>query len=193
MNIVKKSNFEISEAAIQRILLSYNKIIDKYPVIMPNCYTQSDNEADVFMVRKSMLCDEFEIKISRDDFIRDRSKIIQYREIDRQKDLFKGDEYERWVSNGRIKGEEPWKMNKLEAYGKGLCIPNYFWYVLCEGILKDESEVPEYAGIVFVSKYGGLRIARNAKMLHRKKIDDDLYIKTIKKGMYRYLNGIRGW
>lgn len=193
MAIVKGSSFEYSEKNIQRLLVSYNRFLERYQVMMPNCYCQSDNECDVFMVRKSMLSDEFEIKISRDDFVKDGKKIIQYREIDKEGDLFRGNEWEQWCSGGRIAGEEPWKMNKFEAYQQGYGVPNYFWYVLAEGIIKDESEIPDYAGLIIVSKRGGIRIVRNPKMLHKRKVDDKLYKKTLMKGYSRYIDDFRGW
>lgn len=191
MGVIKKSTFKMTEKNIIKSLLCDRRIVEKYPVMLPNCYTQPDNEADLFAVRKSGFCDEFEIKVTRQDFLADAKKWVQYREIDKQIDLFKGDEYEQWVTAGRIKGEEPWCMFKREALEKGLMQPNYFWYVLSEKVKVEDSEIPEWAGVIFISEKGWVRIARDPKRLHKGKIDANLYEKVLKKGLHRYLDKLR--
>ena len=58
-------------------LLSRHRDNNWYDLMIPNCYTAHDNEADFFAVRKSGFCDEFEIKVSRSDLLNDKKKIVR--------------------------------------------------------------------------------------------------------------------
>ncbi len=49
---------------IRAVVNSKNTLSTTYEVAIPNCYTQHDNEADLFFIRKSGFCDEVEIKTS---------------------------------------------------------------------------------------------------------------------------------
>jgi len=173
---------------LKSIARSYDLKI-KSSVMMPNCFIASDNEADMFCIQKNKICHEFEVKLSRQDFLKDKKKRIKYREVDVTLDVFHGNEYQRWVADGRIAGTEPWKMNKLECYRQGLGTPNYFWYVLGPDVklTPDEiSEITEFAGIYVVGN--GLKMKQKAKKLHNRKIDDAFYINVLMKGCYRYLD-----
>lgn len=193
MAIIKKSTFKASEKSIQRLLVSSGDFIKRYDMMLPNCYLNNDNEADLFAIRKSGLCDEFEIKTSRADFLNDAKKRVKYRQPENKRDLFGVGEYEQWCLDGRVEGTEPWIMNKREAYEKGLMTPNYFWYVLYEDIVVREHELPDWAGLIIVSKYGLLSEKRKPKRLHSNKVSDKLVLKVAKKGLFRYLDVIRGW
>ncbi len=194
MAFIKRSTFEVNERNIVRSLVSHRWFIQKFNVMMPNCYIASDNECDLFCIQQNMISHEFEVKISRSDFLKDSKKMIQYREIDRENsDLFYGDEWERWVANGRKEGEEPWKMNKIDAYGEGYGTPNYFWYVFGPEVKFSDEEIPEWAGVIKISKTGFISFHKKATMIHKKKIDSDLYVKVLKKGYSRYIDKFRGW
>lgn len=76
-------DFKHTEQSIIDILArSQNRICTSYEILIPNCYTQHDNEADLFAVRRSGLCDEFEIKVTRADFFNDSKKIVNYRDAE---------------------------------------------------------------------------------------------------------------
>ena len=40
----------------------------RYELMVPNVFILPDSEADLFAIRRSGFCDEFEVKISRPDF-----------------------------------------------------------------------------------------------------------------------------
>lgn len=194
MAFIKRSNFDMTEKNVVRAIASHRWFVQKFSVIMPNCYIAPDNECDVFCIQQNRISHEFEIKLSRQDFLKDAKKRIQYREIDEEQgDLFWGNEYEQWVSKGRKVGEEPWCLPKYEAYELKHGTPNYFWYILGPDVKVNKGEIPEWAGIIALSKTGFVSFKRQPKILHKKKIDDKSYIKILKKGYSRYIDGLRGW
>ena len=193
MAIIKKSTFVANEKNIVKLLLCDRKMCDRYPIMMPNCYYQSDNEADIFCIRNSGFTDEFEIKTSRADFKKDEKKRVKYREPENCSNVFRGGEYEQWASSGRVIGEEPWIKLKRDALAAGELVPNYFWYVLMEGITYKEEEIPKWAGIIIVSEHGFSKTLRNPKRLHSSKVSANLRDKVLLKGVYRYLDILRGW
>jgi len=78
MAFIKKlepqSLLNLTESVVQNILGQLDDHIKRYDVMVPRCMTQTDSEADLLGIRKSGFCDEFEIKLSRDDFLKDRKK-----------------------------------------------------------------------------------------------------------------------
>ena len=101
-------------------------------------------EADVLMVTKAGMVYEYEIKTSRSDFKKDFSKVGKHRAY----------------SNKNI------KTSKWRDYPK---VPNHFYYVCVEGLIKPE-EVPEYAGLIWVMSNKTLKLVKKAQKLHSYKI-----------------------
>ena len=195
MAFLKRSLFEANEKNIARLILLDNKIMKRSPIMLPNCFISKaqDNEADVFAIRKTLYTDEFEIKCSRADFLADRKKNIAYREPEAKSSIFGESEYAEWAAAGRVKGDEPWTMNKLEAYEQGLGVPNHFNYVLGPDVVVKDDEIPDWAGVYSVSKNGFMTLRRRAKKLHKNKVDPELYSSVLRKGLMRYLDIERGW
>lgn len=94
-------------------------------------------EMDVASLSKSGMLHEFEVKISRSDFLNDKNK--------RKKYVAKFDMY------GKPTGHEE------------RC-PNYFFYVCPVGLIK-ESEIPVFSGLYYYSD-GAISLVRNAKKIH---------------------------
>ena len=64
----------------QDVILRLAKCIDhqrRYELIVPNVFILPDSEADLFCIRRSGFCDEFEVKISRPDFLNDHKKRVR--------------------------------------------------------------------------------------------------------------------
>jgi hypothetical protein len=95
-------------------------------------------ECDVLSLNKTGYLSEFEVKVSRSDFLAEKKKVRK------------------------------WQL--LIERNEWAC-PNYFWYVCPEGLIS-ETEVPEYAGLIYVSTEG-LEIYKSAKLLHKGKKDLD--------------------
>lgn len=110
-------------------------------------------ECDVIEVSQHLLFHEFEIKISRADYLRDFSKTIQ---LPRER-----------------RTEADWNKRKhdllKDRYDLG---PSYFWFVCPVGLI-DKAEVPEYAGLYYVSEVGGCWSVKQAPRLHSTKFSAD--------------------
>lgn len=161
-----------------------------YQVMVPNCYTSHDNEADVFAIRRSGFCDEFEVKISRSDFFNDAKKIVAYRDSDYRGDNYPGDRVyidEMWSKpkSWRDNNPGPWQKKKYQALVDGDMSANYFWYIVKSGIVS-ASEVPEFAGLVFVMEDGSMSYARSPKRLHSSKAPFEERYRIASKMCYRY-------
>jgi len=100
-----------------------------YPIFTVNFQRGGFREADILGVTKAGFTAEYEIKVSRSDFFADFKK--RYKHM-RMSDSLKKDLY-----------------NKKALFK----IPNYFYYAVPEGLIKPE-EVPDYAGLVYLTNVG---------------------------------------
>lgn len=145
-------------------------------------------ESDKLIKTSSGLIYEFEIKISKSDFKNDfKNK--------KDKHVILEGTQEFLPCYDEIKkdyGERYKEYYKTEKYKK----PNYFYYAVPEGLV-DESEVPSYAGLIYVfpddfkdkdGKYvwSGFRVIKQAPKLHSTKYTDD----ELKLGEKFYYNMI---
>ena len=151
----------INEHFIQNVIARNRTYSTRYTMMIPNCYTIHDNEADMLAIRKSGYYDEFEIKISRSDFKLDESKQV-YIDIDNKRT----------------------KVNKSRALTNG-SMSNYFWYCVPENLITID-EVPEYAGLIYIYPSGYLREIKQPKKLHNNKMNIETQFKHVKKLGYRY-------
>ena len=148
-----------------------------YEIAIPNCFTQHDNEADLFFIRKSGFCDEIEIKVSRSDFLADKTKRVHYRPC----------ENDEWDWEGKFEFA-PYTKPKYEALVGGF-MTNYFWFAIKEGIA-DISEIPTFAGLIIVKPDGKIKVAKQPDRLHRNKLDFQQRYKFSKLLHYRYWGNI---
>lgn len=143
----------------------YRKILSKYA---DNCIYKICNafiyrynwESDVWIQRKSKHAIEFEVKNSYADFVKDFNKIDKH-EI---------------LSTGKLKGKE------IQFR------PNRFYYVCPENIIPVD-KVPEYAGLIYVKEGYDPIIIKEARLLHREKLEYEK--KLCKKYYFRYYNLLR--
>lgn len=63
--------------------------------------------------------------------------------------------------------------------------PKHFWYVCPDGIILPDS-LPEYAGLMYVSDAGFIKIIKEAPRLRSKKINQKQMMFLLRKGVYRY-------
>lgn len=140
------------------IYREYCIIYKNFSAMVPNCYTLLENECDVFGLRKSGLTDEFEIKISRQDFLIDSKKKVRFKEDKKYSD---------WIL-------------KSEAYQQGLMPTNHFWYVAPQGLIHI-SEIPEYAGFLEVLPSGIIMTRKVAPKTKKLKMPDKEVIHHLSK------------
>lgn len=103
-------------------------------------------ECDVVSVSSSGYIYEYEIKISRGDF---------------RKDFIK--EKHEYMAEGKST-----RMRKGEVQ---YLSPSYFSFVVPEGLVQPD-EVPEYAGLIYMSERGTFEVVKKAPLLHKEKATD---------------------
>ncbi len=177
------------ESMVNLVAKNQSTFCTSYEALIPNCFTQHDNEADLFAIRKSGMCDEFEIKVTRADFFNDAKKIVHWRAYDyypngNTVDSLWDDEHKHLSYEQKKKLVAPWQKLKYDALQDGNMQANYFWYILKEGIV-DLEEVPAWAGVVFIDDQGEFKRGRQPTRLHRKKLGYEERFKFLRKTCYR--------
>lgn len=184
------SLFEFTEESMINLVATNQSLFcTSYEIAVPNCYTTHDNEADLFCIRSSGFCDEFEIKLTRSDFFNDAKKSVNYRDCD-----WNGVDSDFLKNNPNWQREKllaPWQKLKHQALIDGDMPTNYFWYILKSGIV-ELTEVPEWAGVFFVNDAGELIRQRQPKRLHKEKLSHEFRYKISRKLAYRYWDYVRG-
>ena len=157
---------EISEKAIQ-ICLNYK--FGSREIRMPNVYVFGDNESDFLTVTKADYVDEYEIKISRADFLADRKK----------------PRHERYANMPTHRTYE--RPDGTTVQMGGLSYPNRFWYVVPRDMISVD-EVPEYAGLLYfdVEQFRVVEV-KKAPSLHKIKAGPHVVRKILRAGYYRFL------
>jgi len=169
---------EFTEQKIQH-LLSYNFFVPasiKYD--LDGLYVFAW-ESDKLLFTKSGYAYEFEIKISRADFKNDfKHKVDKHLILD---DVYSGEHhlprfFEFHDANTKLFPD----INVWEIHCKRHCPwyftdyykrPNYFYYAVPEGLVSD-SEVPRYAGLVYILDDGTISTIKKAPRLHDRKYTD---------------------
>jgi hypothetical protein len=64
---------------------------------------------------------------------------------------------------------------------------NYFYFA-CPADLIHPSEIPAYAGLLWIDRRGGVHVIKSAPVIHKNKPDKDLIIKILRSVMYKYFN-----
>lgn len=167
----------MNEGKVIDMLATYPMHTQRYELIIPNCFIQADSEADLFCIRKSGLCDEFEVKTSRSDFLNDKKKFVRFRDMTR-------DEYKEFTWDARSKSPN-YKLKSEALLNGDLCI-NYFWYVVLDGVATID-DMPEYAGLIIIYKDKRYpKVIKEPKKLHSKKLTDEQKYQFARKSNYRY-------
>lgn len=135
-------------------------------------------ESDKLIWTKAGYIYEFEVKISRADYMNDfKHKVEKHLLLNsampdehtetREADLFDNLIKEKRKRYPQITMEQAKNMQK----SVGERMPNYFYYAVPEGMLEAD-EVPPYAGLIYIGEEKGLTIVREAPRLHTTKYTD---------------------
>ena len=147
-------------------------------------------ESDKLIWTKAGYIYEFEIKISRSDYLNDfRHKVEKHlllnsalpdeSTVAREADLFGNLLKEKRKRYPQITMEQA--KDRMKPVGERM--PNYFYYAVPEGLLEPD-EVPPYAGLVYITTYKGsfenepkkwhhsYKVIRTAPKLHKTKYTD---------------------
>jgi hypothetical protein len=131
--------------------------------ICPNFYPLGWFECDLFSLTRAGYFHEHEIKLSLQDFRNDAKKFMK---------IFPSTQI-------RTKYEL-----LEEGYISG---PVHFWYLVPEGLLS-ENDVPSFAGLKYIVKYGKIEIVKKAPRLHKEKIRPEFYQRIGTTFYYRFWN-----
>ena len=165
--------FKFTERYIQDVLNGFFAMnTQKYNI--ENLYVYAW-ESDKLIKTRSGLFYEFEIKVSRSDFKND------FKNKEDKHVILEGKE-EFLPSYGKILDENKhiWEKYYRVADKKK---PNFFYYAVPEGLI-DKTEVPEYAGLIYVLPEGekktrdgewcdGFYVVKKAPKLHNEKYTDE--------------------
>ena len=152
-----------SEKSIQSLLESrFSAGNIKYTV--SNLYLfRHDWETDFLVVQRSSgYCYEIEIKVSRADFLNDFKKVDKHSILKEGFYMKKKYRYPIDPNTGKKFSEKYYAPEKWDYR------PNRFYYCVPEGLIKKE-EVPEYAGLMYVTPMGIVTV-KEAKFIHKEKL-----------------------
>lgn len=166
--LVRRKKIELTEQTIiDRLYLNNHRFCTNYTTLIPNCYTSGDNECDLLAIRKSKFVDEFEVKISRQDFLADAKKCVLVLEEGKKR-----------------RKRKP----KHEALLNGEMLTNYFWFAVVEGVATVNDLPSPKFGLLIVDEYGYITVANRAKRLSTNKLALEKELYLTRKLAFRFWN-----
>ena len=133
-----------------------------FPVYLKNYTNKGFNEADVFGISGAGQMYEFEIKISRSDFLSD----------------FKNKQHKHRLFNERnaLYTYNVWKKGKMtDATYDLIVLPNRFYYACPDGLI-NKNELPDYCGLIYIDEGGKYTEIKSSPLLHHHKANEIIYI-----------------
>lgn len=140
INKIKRSNQASKDIEAGLIMDLYLK---GHSPITSHATIMGLQECDVLSVSKSDYIYEWEIKISRSDFKKDFQKPKHT-----------------MITEG--------KFIKESKKGTQYLVPNYFYFVMTENLIPVE-DIPEYAGLIWVTESQQFVMVKKAPMIHKTK------------------------
>jgi hypothetical protein len=145
---------------IEKVLIQ-NLADRAFPIYLRNYSNQGFSDADVFGVSNSGYMYEYEIKVSRSDFVADiKNKYCKHR-------LLKEKE--------AIHTFNKWKKGKIteETYDR-IVIPNKFYYSCPVGLI-NKDDIPDYSGLIYIDENNKYIEIKSAPLLHHYKANEIIY------------------
>jgi len=142
---------------------------------------KEDWETDFLVVQKNGYCYEIEIKISRSDFFNDFKKKNKHLILNEGVYMKKKYRYHTDAETKKRISEQYYDPTEWKFR------PNKFYYCVPEGLIKVD-EIPDYAGLMYVNSHGIVTTIKEAKFLHKEKLD---LIKKLCDKFYYYLKNTR--
>ena len=132
-----------------------------FPIFLTTYQGHGIDEADVFGINKNGYIYEYEIKRSRSDFQAEfRNKKWKHNKLKNRNAIKLYDEWK----NGKRTGEQY----------ENIKIPNRYFFVCQVGLIQP-SEIPEYAGLIYIINNNEFSEVKSAKLLHRNKANIRVY------------------
>lgn len=153
----------LNESALQFSVFNLAQA-GKFDLVVPNYTPTGWFECDVYGVTAAMHAVEFEIKVSRSDFLQDKEKTRGFWDQHKTKHDI--------LSENSEKG------------------PRRFYFVVPEGLLKPEDEIPSFAGLIEVRNLQHApRVVRKAVVRTKARPVTSAAIAKIQRNFYwRYWN-----
>ena len=145
---IKRSNVESKNIEASLVMHLYEK---QHSPITTHFTGYGLSECDVISISKSNYIYEHEVKISRSDFKAD----------------FKKEKHKFMTERKSIK-ERLIKENNQMVRDIWYLTSNYFYFVVPDGLISIE-EIPEYAGLIYVSENLEFNIIKKAPLIHKEK------------------------
>lgn len=145
---IKRSNVESKNIEASLVMHLYEK---QHSPITTHFTGYGLSECDVISISKSNYIYEHEVKISRSDFKAD----------------FKKEKHKLMTERKSIK-ERLIKENNQMVRDIWYLTSNYFYFVVPDGLISIE-EIPEYAGLIYVSENLEFNIIKKAPLIHKEK------------------------
>lgn len=133
------------------------------------CFDSYYKETDLLLVQNNKYCIDIEVKTSRSDFLADKKKIHKHSIL--KNGYFTVD----YRYGGKYEVNESIYTNNR---------PNKFFYCCPENLIKI-SEIPNYAGLIYVLESGEIKKIKEAKFLHKEIIEIEPVL--CRKFYYSYL------
>lgn len=145
---IKKSNVSSKNIEASIVMYLYEK---QHTPITTHFTGYGLSECDVISVSKSNYIYEYEVKISRSDFKADFKK-----------------EKHKLMTERRSTQERIIKENNQMISDVWYLTPNYYYFVVPYGLVSID-EVPEYAGLIYVSESFEFTIIKKPILIHKEK------------------------
>ena len=144
----------------------------RYCVENTYCFHSYYKETDFLIINHNGYCYDFEVKISRSDFLADKKKIHKHSIL---KNGYFTVEYNYYEGFNKYEKNNPIYTNNR---------PNKFYYCCPEGLIK-ENDLEPYQGLIYVLESGEIKKIKEAKFLHKEKVDLEPVL--CRKFYYSYL------
>jgi hypothetical protein len=159
---------KISSSKDVKAIMGRYLLNKKYNVVVYEFSGRGIQSADIFGITVAGYAYEYEIKTSKRDF--------------------KADFRKRYKHN---------ILKEAESQKEYISIPNYFYYVVPENLI-ELSEIPEYAGLIYVKysdNYMGyyVDIKKNAPKLHDRKASEKLYKSILRNLSCKQVFECKSW
>ena len=163
---------------VDKALRGYFENNSRYMVSNVYAFDHNYLETDFLVVKENGIILDIEIKVSLSDFKADFKK--KKHEILKNGFIVLDRFYARTEKDG------------LKRYDVGdkiyIEIPNRFYFCVPESLLdKVKDLLPDYAGLFYVTEFGGIRKYKEAKLLHKEKKLKEIESVLCRKFYYSYL------
>lgn len=132
-----------------------------FPIYLTNYSNRGFSDADIFGITKAGQMYEFEIKVSRSDFLADfKNKTYKHHKL---------------LNREAINTYRKWKNGKQtdETYDL-ITLPNRFYFACPLGLI-NKNELPNYAGLIYIERDNKYIEIKSAPILHHYKANEIIY------------------